>query len=715
MSRWWIAFALLAVVVPTAQASVGEPEVCREVSCIQIGSFNIKYLGHPTGPRRSADDLKELAELIESDLDLEVVVLQEINTEGADWRTLRETLVQKGYSFFEGSSSSRSQFVVVAWDSDEVLLLESARELELPTMYSHPEKDDCQYSGLRRPVAVRLEAGNFDFWLVGLHLKSKTSVGGWGECDDWIRTQQVEDLVEAIDVLAEVDADVIVAGDLNDQFDSPPLAALRSAGFTTQMDFLMQGSGTRSYLGGSGEAIDHIALRYQETRELVPRSGFIFPPADVSRHRRILSDHVPVLASFRMGLAAPPVPLVATSPLVGDTIQLKASHHLGVPLHRQAHGSDDFERVADGTQVTVLEVREEGRWLRVRTPDDRSGWVIDKYIRTKMDGPAPTDENEQEVWSSRDACFEAVEAGARMARAEQDSLRLVTWNIRWFSQGCSSSEHCPENATDLSWLACTMTWLDADLVAVQEIMDKDDDRIALATVLQQLDGLTGGDWRADLQRCGRRGDQHVGFLWRDDRVELSNFADEEQLNGAFGTDPCAGNLRPGRYAQATSRRANGVDFQVVSVHLDQGTMNRDFQNRRAAIGEIQSLEIGNDRIADLDSDVLILGDFNTMGRPDEPPPITAGDELRLFADELAPEYRLVRTGLECSEYYRGEAGLLDHIVVATGMLEAASTARLSGYCAVAGCQPLAQYPAAYKRLSDHCPVVIDIRDVDHDD
>jgi hypothetical protein len=69
----------------------------------------------------------------------------------------------------------------------------------------------------------------------------------------------------------------------------------------------------------------------------------------------------------------------------------------------------------------------------------------------------------------------------------------------------------------------------------------------------------------------------------------------------------------------------------------------------------------------------------------------------------------------CPEYFEGKAGALDHIVASTGMREVAATARVTGYCAVAGCAPLTgPMPAAAARMSDHCPVVVDIQDRDLD-
>ena len=71
---------------------------------------------------------------------------------------------------------------------------------------------------------------------------------------------------------------------------------------------------------------------------------------------------------------------------------------------------------------------------------------------------------------------------------------------------------------------------------------------------------------------------------------------------------------------------------------------------------------------------------------------------------------------QCSHYFRGRGGWLDHVLVAKEMKEVTVTsARVTGYCALAGCQRIkGDYPSAYRHLSDHCPVVVEIENRDED-
>jgi endonuclease/exonuclease/phosphatase family metal-dependent hydrolase len=418
-------------------------------------------------------------------------------------------------------------------------------------------------------------------------------------------------------------------------------------------------------------------------------------------------------------------------PIVGDTIQLRATHHLGVPLHALPQPTDNFQRVLDGAQAKVLEIRE-GRWHRIRVlPSGPEGWVVAKYIFRVVTEPPPgggAAEREAEIWESPESCATALQAGARMQRELQNPLVVGSWNVRFFPRGCPAEESCPESATDLDWLACSIVWMGVDVLAFQEILDTAAARTALAEVVEKLDTLTGGSWQSDLHECGAPGSQHVGFLWNGARAALANRRDEEQLNGAFdGSDPCAGNLRPGRYARVRSVKPAGVDLHLLSVHLDSGRRENDFNHRRAAIAELPNLEIDGRLLTEIgdgqgaagDNDILVVGDWNTMGQG-PPLEVTAEQEIALFDEELEPGFRRLPVTHGCSEYFQpqGEAelhgGLLDHLVPTLGMEEAASGGRVTGYCAVQACQPFTDTPSAFETLSDHCPLVVEIRDEDLD-
>jgi endonuclease/exonuclease/phosphatase family metal-dependent hydrolase len=400
---------------------------------------------------------------------------------------------------------------------------------------------------------------------------------------------------------------------------------------------------------------------------------------------------------------------------VGDQVALHATHPAGIPLHHAPGGTQTFQRVPGGTVATVMDTARDGRWLQLRFADARTGWSAARYVGRTIAGAPPTDTAaERTVWTSPEGCHQVVASGGRMVPANPTMLRVGTWNIRWFPRGCPSNRTCPDQTTDLPWLAYTIAWMHVDVLAIQEILATPDAEFSLNALRTELDRLTGGSWQVDLQSCGGASDQHVGFLWNGSRVALLQRTDAWELNGA-ATGPtgsaCAGNLRPGRYALA--KTPIGVDVHLLSVHFDSGRAGRDYDHRRQAAQRIGQIRMGTTPILELDRDVLVLGDFNTMGQ--DAPPISAPQELAVFDGELSPGFRRLPMTPNCTEYFEGAGGTLDHIVASTGMQEVAATARVTGYCTVAGCAPIAgAMPAASERLSDHCPVVIELQDRDLD-
>jgi hypothetical protein len=148
---------------------------------------------------------------------------------------------------------------------------------------------------------------------------------------------------------------------------------------------------------------------------------------------------------------------IARAAAVGDQVELKAAQPSGVPFHNAPGGSPTFQRLPSGTIATVLDLARDGRWLQVRLPDQRTGWMAVRYVgRTIAGSPPPDTSAERLVWTSPEGCQQVVGSGGRMVPANPAILRVGTWNIRWFLRGCPSNSTCPDKATDVPWLACTM-------------------------------------------------------------------------------------------------------------------------------------------------------------------------------------------------------------------------------------------------------------------
>ncbi len=401
---------------------------------------------------------------------------------------------------------------------------------------------------------------------------------------------------------------------------------------------------------------------------------------------------------------------------VGDRVELKATNPAGVPLHGEARPSM-FGRAPDGSIGMVEEVQAETNWIRLQLDDGRGAWIVRKYVARVLEGgepPVDTSQDALAVWSSREQCEQVVSAGRRMAAQQPDTIRMAAWNIRWFPDG--TPENDPTKATDLPWLACAIAWMNVDVVALEEIRITAAASNAWVSVTDGLFGLTGQNWEVDLQSCGPESSQHVGFLWNTARVGAAGNRDEWRLNGAAEGEhsPCGGNLRPGRYAYFTAVQANGLDVHLLAVHLDSGRTDRDRGHRRIALERIN--EAAEPLLA-RDADVIILGDFNTMGTDSGESAEQEIESMRATVAQEVPGFAPLNVEPQCTEYFDGHGGWLDHVLEASQMTEApAQTAVVTGYCALANCDPLDSnaMPPAYERLSDHCPVVFNLDNADRD-
>lgn len=320
------------------------------------------------------------------------------------------------------------------------------------------------------------------------------------------------------------------------------------------------------------------------------------------------------------------------------------------------------------------------------------------------------------VWKSSTHCEHVVKDGGRMAVPAPDTLRVGTWNIRWFPYG--SPPDRPDHSmarTDLEWLTCTLVWMQTDLLVVQESLTTAEARTAWSRVLTSLEQRTGDSWQWSFQPCGRPDGHHVGVLWNASRVTLSAMQSLWRLNSkaTSAQEPCKGGLRPGRYARVQSTHQPGADFHVIGLHLKSGPTVSAVGERHAALNRIDTAVA---RFLEEDRDVMILGDLNTMGAGDYHSQRSELKYLRRMVAKEAPGFDDLIPEPRCSHYFRGRGDWLDHVLVAKDMAEMHTrSARVTGYCAVAGCRRIkGEYPPAYRRLSDHCPVIVEIdnRDLD---
>jgi endonuclease/exonuclease/phosphatase family metal-dependent hydrolase len=437
-----------------------------------------------------------------------------------------------------------------------------------------------------------------------------------------------------------------------------------------------------------------------------------------------------VLSFFLLFILCMPSFLFAEPFHSGQTVVLKATKPIGVPLHKKAEPSY-WKHVADLTPVTIQQIDQTGKWLFILLPSGERAWVNKKYVQAQTMPSKPTvspqsnqhhtdsqtdsRDHEQEVWASRQSCLNIVKNGGRMAKTSPH-LRLATWNIRWFPVGQPQDQQGNQaKPTDLEWMACVMQWMQVDILSIQESLATSRANLAWKRVTTLLTEQTGNIWKWYRQPCGRSDGHHIGFLWNASQVTLSNFSSLWQLNAKSesGKDPCAGGLRPGQYAWVKSQDPHGVDFHLIAVHLKSGPTVFAVEDRHKALNQIDQVV---KPLLQQDQDVVILGDFNTMGAGDRRSQLYEVKALKRKVGNEAPGFQDLPISPQCTHYFRGRGSWLDHVLATKSMEEMITTsARVSGYCEVANCKKIrGDYPQAYRSLSDHCPIVVEIKNEDKD-
>jgi predicted extracellular nuclease len=287
------------------------------------------------------------------------------------------------------------------------------------------------------------------------------------------------------------------------------------------------------------------------------------------------------------------------------------------------------------------------------------------------------------------------------------------WNLHWFPDG-GPGERAPEDGADLDWLACTIAYLRVDVLAVEEIKAGPRPRQALDGLASRLSALTGSSFRALLDDCPKASSQHVGLVYDERRAKLEKQATLRELN-PHG-EPCKDQLRPGLAGHF--RFPGGLDLTVVAAHLKSGGERRSFELRARSFQAFAEAAAAARKLTG-DRDVLLIGDMNTMGCPDCSPPVAEEEELRAVDRTLAgftPPLRRLAAAPGCSYSYSGRKSLLDWAAAFDlAELPSGRAASVSGYCEALGCDTSAEPPRSLRRLSDHCPVVVDIDDLDRDE
>ncbi len=268
-------------------------------------------------------------------------------------------------------------------------------------------------------------------------------------------------------------------------------------------------------------------------------------------------------------------------------------------------------------------------------------------------------------------------------------VRVVSWNLHNFVKKRATAE-----------LAAALTALDADILVLQEIRNP-----------TALKALVPGKTVLSTEKGGRGG-QRLAVVLDPDRVEVLDGPHElESLT-------MGGPVRPG-FRLKVRAIPKGPDFHVLAVHLKARPEGQELRRKQWP----RLREEVKRATADGETDILVLGDFNTTGDG----PADAGTEVRALTAALDPsDLRHLPLEPECTAYWDGkqrdawkEPAILDHVFVGdlAESLGQDATARPIAHCAQHGCDNLRStdaYPNRTYALSDHCPVIVDLVPADDD-
>ena len=300
-----------------------------------------------------------------------------------------------------------------------------------------------------------------------------------------------------------------------------------------------------------------------------------------------------------------------------------------------------------------------------------------------------------------------VSAELPAGKATDRSLRIASWNVRNFPL----DERPPDDdlgysrRTNICDFETALGRLEADLLGLQEV----NDIRRFQPILRRACGERPMDVRYSSE--GGRFGQHLALAWDNSVLELVGKPIEI---GELVLEP---GMRPAFAGYFRSLRPGGLDFTCVVVHLESGRQN--FADRRRQNRALASW-VDNWIDETGDADIIVLGDFNTMGSP------RGGIEGELQSVDAI----LGRVGLErldnklgCTSYWEGEGErdgvqvptLLDHVFIG-GIEPETLMAPLAAWlhCARWQCEELisrlGEEDGTFWDVSDHCPLTFEIRD-----
>ncbi len=371
----------------------------------------------------------------------------------------------------------------------------------------------------------------------------------------------------------------------------------------------------------------------------------------------------------------------------GDRVTLM-ERALHIPGHPSPGVDTVSTRFRSGSLATVLAVDARSGWLQIRgTAKDGSaatGWIVRRYVQSRsgrVDGWAIPLVASDLTWCPPRGSSEPHPSGR---------LRIATWNLHNLHAKDGGAVYGPprpsvrRSATDYERIRCYVRMFDADILAVQEV----DGTAALRRVVdaEVYDVAVSSRPRPP----GMGGKQNTGFAFKKG-LDVRRRPDFKAL--AFGS----GRLR---YGTRIDVRVKGRTYQLMSVHLKSGCFGGESSARACDVlrEQIPVLERWIDAAVAAQTPFLVLGDFNRRFN-------LPGDDLWATLDDGVPRGLDLTTLTEnmpisCRE--NKFASFVDHIVLN------ADSAKMIDRTSFRHITYRQQDRAQWDRISDHCPVVVEL-------
>lgn len=259
--------------------------VATEAATFRVVTWNVHDLFDASDDAATLDDVPTSLQVDEK-LDFLAVVLNRI---GADLAVLEEVENRPLLQRLADRTDYQHVYLIEAHDSSGIDVgVLSLAPLDHYVSYLGERNPDGQYTWSRDCVEAYLTLACHTVVVQGNHFISPTSSGAEPR-----RTAQAEAARAHADEVAAADptALVIVAGDLNDEPDSPALAPLLVDGVYNDVGAGLASSWTYQYSGDTAR-IDYILVHQQGAAWL--DSAQVVAGSDVEH----ASDHRPVVADF---------------------------------------------------------------------------------------------------------------------------------------------------------------------------------------------------------------------------------------------------------------------------------------------------------------------------------------------------------------------------------------------------------------------------------